>query len=305
MRSVKKHKNKFIILVFVLILVICIAISTFIASEQKKRADLESLVIETAQIRDIRQQVSSDGKLSGIDERIVYFPLQNIVDEIKVSLNQNVNKDDLLALVKTYNGKYYVYTEIKSPIAGVVTSINLKDGDTVISTNAAAMNIVNKASYKIDLSINENDIANVKVGQKASIIYSAISLDQPYDAIVTEVAQSPIDSASGSVNYRVTVAPSQLPEKIILGMSASVDIVTAEVKNVLSLPESFIIEKDSKHYVKTLKWRNDQKDKYQIDEKEVFLGLQTNEYVELVSGIEKGQEVVEPSFTTPRRFGFF
>ena len=305
MRSVKKHKNKLLLFVFLVLIVACVTGGIFLVSEQRKKADLASLVVETAQIRDIKQTVSSDGKLGGVDERTVYSPLNNIVDEIKVTLNQNVNKDDVLALVKQYNGKLYVFTEIKSPISGTVTDINVKAGDTITSTNSAVMNVVDKTSYKIDLSINENDIFNVKVGQKASIIYPAISLDQPYEGAVTEVAQSPIDTTSGSVNYKVTVVPSVLPDKLILGMSASVDITTAEVKNVLSLPESFIIERDSKHYVKTITWLNDKKDQYQIEEHEVTLGLQTNEYVEIVSGIEKGQEVVEPSFTTPRRFGFF
>jgi len=87
-------------------------------------------------------------------------------------------------------------------------------------------------------------------------------------------------------------------------MSASVVITTATAENVLSVPESYVVEKEDKKFLKFINWTDSEKTTYEIKEEEVTTGLTTDEYVEITTGASEGDEIVEPNFE-PARLSLF
>lgn len=85
-------------------------------------------------------------------------------------------------------------TKVLSPIDGLITSLDIKQGETAISgtTNIAGsslMTIANPNSMLAEINIDEADIADVEIGQKAEIIAIAFASD-PLVGIVESIASS-------------------------------------------------------------------------------------------------------------------
>lgn len=301
MKSLKQTAEKYKRIIFVLIFVIVILIVITIATAGRSQSTT-NLTIEKVQTRNVERKVTADGFVEGIDSRVVFLNPNFKVTEVRYKVGDSVNKDDVLAVLTSSDGRS-TNLEVKSPISGVVTEVNYKVNDIVSAVNSAGFSIVDKSSYKIELVVNENDIVDLKPGQKAKIIYSAISIDQTYGGEVILVSPDSIPGTS-AVSYKVLVTPQEIPESLKLGMSANVEITTAVAENVLSIPESFVIEKEDKTFLKFVNRNSSNQDEYTLEEREVSLGLQTDEYVEIKSGVNEGDEIVEPNFE-PRRITFF
>ncbi len=301
MKSLKNQISRYKKLIIFLLIVLTVLLFVVFRSARSVNSTT-NLVIEKVQTRNVEQKVSADGNIQGLDKRVVYFTPNQKVTEIRVNIGGQVNKDDVLAVLTTVDGRN-INTEIRSPINGIVTESNYKQNDIVSAVSSEGFVIVDTSSYKIELQVNENDIANLKAGQPSRITYPAISIDEEYLGEVESVSPDSL-ADSAAVTYRVIVKPTEVPEGLKLGMSANVVITTAQAVNVIAIPESFIVEKDDKVYLKFLNWTDSEKTNYTIEEKEVQIGLRTDEYIELKSGAKDGDEVVEPEFE-PQRLSIF
>lgn len=305
MKTLRAQLRQYRYLTLVLVAVV-IALLFFIAQNQVGMLTLPDLVTTKAEIRDVKRKVSVDGNLAGLKERSVAFPTQSKVKKLNYKEGQKVKKNAVLAkvAVTTVLGQKQIQ-QIKSPIKGTVTAVNYEVGDLVVDFTLPGFHISDASSYKIELEVNENDVIDLKKGQSASLVFPAISLDKEYSGIVASVALLPI-SVSGAINYLTVVKPKKVPKGVKLGMSVDVVITTATANNVLSIPESFLLEKDDKLLVKLIAWENPEHTAYNIVEREVEIGLRTDEFVEIKNGITEEDELVEPSFVQERNsFGFF
>jgi HlyD family secretion protein len=85
-------------------------------------------------------------------------------------------------------------TQVISPINGVITSLDIKVGETAIasSTNipgSSLMTIANPASIYTEVLVDEADVANIEVGQRAEIVAIAYP-DQPMQGVVRFIANT-------------------------------------------------------------------------------------------------------------------
>ncbi len=299
MSTLRHQVSRFRLIILALIIII-VGLVVFIAQRQGKTAALPDLATQTVQIRNVQKIITSDGKLAGIDTRTVYLPAGTTVQEVKSHVGDSVLAGQIIYVVQV--GK--VKTEVKSPIAGNVTELNYQVNDQVVNPSLVAATIVNSSSYKIKLAINETDALNIAAGQKAALTFTAIDLDKTYAAVVDSVGITPITGTTG-VNYEVVIKPQELPATLKLGLSVEVAITTAQADNVLAIPDSYLIEKDKKFYLKVISWKDAEHTDYDATEQEVTVGLQTDEYVEIKTGVKEGDEILDPSFTVQRKFGFF
>lgn len=293
MSSLKQQVNRFRTIIIILILVIVGLVLAMAFRENRTNRPPEQS-ISTVSKQTVEQIVSTDGKLAGVDERSILLAAGAQVQEVRVKNGDRVTSGQSLFLIQQ-SGRN---VDITSPIAGIVGNVAVKSGDT-ITTALVAARVINDSEYRIPLAVSEAEIAQVAVGQKAKLIFSAISLDTEYDAEVVSV--DPLSNpASTAVNYTVSIKPINVPENVRAGMSVDVEITTAKVENVLAIPESFLIEKEDKFFVKLINWKNENKTDYDTTEKEVTLGLQTNELVEIKSGLSENDQVLDPAYTIQR-----
>jgi HlyD family secretion protein len=127
--------------------------------------------------------------------------------------------------------------QLLAPFAGTITEVDVNTGD-LANAGDTAFRIDDMDSLYIDLQISEVDLANLEVGQKATLEFDAIE-GKTYDGEVTEIGM--IGAVSqGVVNYPATIRITNVDEDLLPGMTALVNIITAQADNVLLVPNKAI-----------------------------------------------------------------
>lgn len=129
------------------------------------------------------------------------------------------------------------YTKIISSVDGVVISREVEEGQTVAASfeTPTLFNVAEDLTkMQIEASVVEADIAKVKEGQK--VYFSVDSFpDETFEGVVTQVRNNPI-TTSNVVTYEVIISVDNKDMKIKPGMTANVEIITAEKNNALLVP---------------------------------------------------------------------
>jgi HlyD family secretion protein len=185
---------------------------------------------------------------------------------------------------------------LKSPIDGVISTLNVKAGETAgAAVQQPAAIVVDTSKYHIDITVDEIDIAKVKEGQNVVVTLDSL----PGVEVQGKVLRiSPTSSTiNGVVSYpvRVDVISSDAPMRS--GMTANASIVLDKRENVLLAPNWAVRrDRDSGKTYLSLQGNNQT-----INEVEVKTGLRNDTFSEIVSGAKSGDVVVAPQ--TPNAFG--
>lgn len=226
--------------------------------------------------------------------------------------------------------KTYIY----SPVDATVSKLSVEKGERVVGvsgmTGTEIMRLANLNEMEVSVEVNENDIIKVHMNDTAIIEVDAY-MDKKFKGIVTEIANS--SNATGISIDQVTnfvvkirmlresyayLITDRNPIPFRPGMSASVDIQTRRVTNVIAIPIQAVTtrNKDSVRVKNeemegpsvTVSNDKEDKDKELKEEKikefvfvrqddkvtqvEVTTGIQDNDYIELLSGVKLGDEIV-------------
>ncbi len=178
-------------------------------------------------------------------------------DFTSATTNLNVAKADFdssLAQIRRTEGSLsqardsLAKTTIYSPMDGSISSLTSEVGERVVGTGSFAgteiMRIADLASMEVRVKVNENDIINVKVDDKTVVSVDAFpgrkfagAVGEISSSAITTGAQSAASSASDEVtNFLVKIRIKDRDVKLRPGMSATVDIETETVENVISVP---------------------------------------------------------------------
>ncbi|KFF25491.1 efflux RND transporter periplasmic adaptor subunit [Chryseobacterium vrystaatense] len=128
-------------------------------------------------------------------------------------------------------------TNIYSPIDGTVLNRNVSEGQTVASSfSTPTLFSIAKDLTKMQVraSVDEADIGNVKVGQKATFTVDAFP-DEIFKGEVSEVRLHPTVS-SNVVNYTTIINADNSGLKLKPGMTANITIYTQVLENVMKVP---------------------------------------------------------------------
>ena len=212
-------------------------------------------------------------------------------------------------------------TIIKSPTNGIVSSLSVEQGERVVGTIQMAgtemMRIANLSAMEVQVDVSENDILRVSLNDKVDIEVDAY-LDRKFSGYVTEIANSASNIGVAAslntdqvTNFVVKVRVDSESYKDLLGpnkrypfrpgMSASVDIRTETVDNVLAIPIQAVTvrEKEADKDNKKKKAADDELEEVvfvmeadTVRMVNVTTGIQDDEYILVTSGLEKGEVVV-------------
>ncbi|MBI4121581.1 MAG: efflux RND transporter periplasmic adaptor subunit [Candidatus Ryanbacteria bacterium] len=156
--------------------------------------------------------------------------------ELSVSQRQNALRDAEEKL-----SDYFV----RAPFDGILTNIDVERGDAVTSATVLATLVTRQKLAEI--SLNEVDAANVRVGQKVTLTFDAL----PDLTITGSVAE--VDAVGtvlqGVVTYNVKVSFDTDDERVKPGMSVSASIILEVKQDVLLVPNSAIKSENSAHFV--------------------------------------------------------
>jgi HlyD family secretion protein len=214
-------------------------------------------------------------------------------------------------------------TTIFSPVSGTVSMLNVEKGERVVGTlqmtGTEMMRIANLKEMEVKVDVNENDIIRVHLGDTALIEVDAFS-QRKFSGIVTQIANSARTlgvSADQVTNFEVKIRILQSSYKDLLdaknphlspfrpGMTASVEILTKTVENVISVPiQAVTVRPDTANENSkfNLSVKNDQEMKecvfvYDTETQTakihfVKTGIQDSKQIEILSGIKEGQKII-------------
>lgn len=213
-------------------------------------------------------------------------------------------------------------TALYAPISGVVTALNVEKGEKVVGTEMMAgtemMRISDLSVMNAVVDVDENDIVLVKIGDTATVEIDALP-GKLYKALVIEIGHSAKVNALGTqdqvVNFSVKLRLVDDEARLRPGMSCNVEIMTETKHNVLAVPlQSVTIRDDKKKDDKDNKEDNAKVEETKVKRTDkaqsvVFVkngdkakmvkvetGISDDGYIEIMSGLKNGDEVVSGTF---------
>ncbi len=222
-------------------------------------------------------------------------------------------------------------TNIFAPVDGIVSRLPIEEGERVVGTiqmtGTEMMRIANLSVMEVQVEVSENDILKVAIGDSASIEVDAY-LDRKFTGTVTEIANSAstIGTAAAALtsdqvtNFIVKIRMNQKSYQDLItseqpypfrpGMSASVDINTHSMRDVVTVP---IISVTTRDVNKDKEGKTKSKSEEELKEVvfvcsgdtvqmvEVKTGIQDDAYIHIKAGLEVDQEIVSGPYSIVAR----
>jgi HlyD family secretion protein len=185
------------------------------------------------------------------------------------------------------------YTDIQSPIDGVVLSRNVEMGDAVSSilvlgsSATLVMTLGDTSQVYVKGKVDESDIGKVYLGQPARIKVESFK-DKTFNGIVTKISPMGVEK-DNVTTFEVRASINNPGGELKAEMTANAEIILEEHKNVLQIPEGAIIyDKDKKASVEVPDpGAKDGKKKMAVN-----IGISNGAKTELLSGLKEGDQVV-------------
>ncbi len=231
-----------------------------------------------------------------------------------------------------------IKTTIYSPVDGVVSKLSIEKGERVLGTQQFAgteiMTISDLSQLDVNVDVNENDINRVQLGDTSKIEVDAF-LGKTFDGVVTEIGSSANvvgTNADQVTNFTVKVRINPLSYKDLLvksaanpnpfrpGLTATVDIKTNQAKG-LAVPIQSVTTREQKKAAPmggkapaqdNSSSTDNSKPKIsepvkeyvfvyragKVKQVQVTTGIQDDNYIRILSGLNEGDEVVSEPFAT-------
>jgi HlyD family secretion protein len=214
-------------------------------------------------------------------------------------------------------------TTIVSPTSGVVSLLNVEKGERVVGTIQMAgtemLRIANLNAMEAQVDVSENDILRVKLGDTATVEVDAY-LDRKFKGVVSEIANSASNQGALTsdqvTNFvvKIQIDPNSYADLIKNsqryafrpGMSASVEINTQTERDVVSVPIQAVTTRpkdedkdsddddlDEEDLIEVVFV----KDADSVNMVEVRTGIQDDDFIHILSGLEEGTEVVKGPYS--------
>ncbi len=232
-------------------------------------------------------------------------------------------------------------TVVTAPVSGIISKLNIEKGERVVGTlqmtGTEMMRIANLQSMEVQVEVSENDILKVSLGDEADVEVDAY-LGRKFKGKVSEIANSAsnITTATGALNtdqvtnfvVKIRIDPTSYADLVTKqrlypfrpGMSAAVDIYTNSAEGTLSIPliavtvreeEEKTVAKDDKQAPQAQEASQKTTDEIKeivfvfsadtVGIREVKTGIQDNDYIQILSGLEEGETVVSGPYSAISR----
>jgi HlyD family secretion protein len=185
------------------------------------------------------------------------------------------------------------YTDIESPIDGVVLSRDVEMGDAVSSilvlgsSATLVMTLGDTSQVYVKGKVDESDIGKVYLGQPARIKVESFK-DKTFNGVVTKISPMGVEK-DNVTTFEVRVSINNPGGELKAEMTANAEIILEEHKNVLQIPEGAILyDKDKKASVEI----PDSKAKDGKKKMALNIGISNGAKTEVLSGLKEGDEVV-------------
>jgi HlyD family secretion protein len=314
------------------------ALNSARAASVRNRAELSKAETEYARIR----KLFGDGLVSDTERNAAKTTADSARAALDGALFDIERAEGALRQINEALSKTVIY----APASGTISSLTSRVGERVVGTSQFAgtevMRIADLDNMEARVNVNENDVVSVKIGDAARISVDAWP-DREIRGVVREIASTALTRNAGTqeevTNFEVKISIPDRSVRLRPGMSATADIETATVTNVVAVPIQSVTvrstetdlspeeqerrrvrqeaqEKSENRADVTNEVAEKQKERAQrsklqrvvfVREGEVVrmrpveTGIADTTFIEIRSGLQPGEEVVSGSYTAISR----
>ncbi|WP_457624966.1 efflux RND transporter periplasmic adaptor subunit [Persephonella sp.] len=214
--------------------------------------------------------------------------------KLEYETERKIAKDDIKVLQKDLEREKVrlSYTEIYSPIDGIVSNIVAREGETLVAGLQAAelVTILKPDRLEIQIFVDETDIGKVKPGQKVEYHVDAFP-DKIFTGKITKIYPEPV--VKQNIVYYLAIVPVKKEYALFLRpeMTVYTKIIAGVKKNAIIIPNSAVRFEKGKQYVYVI-----QNGKPVI--RHIKTGWIDENYTEVIEGLKEG-EVIAVKFYAP------
>jgi macrolide-specific efflux system membrane fusion protein len=188
-------------------------------------------------------------------------------------------------------------TVLRAPIGGTVVEVNGTVGQSSSTSDATSSSDTSSTSsdtsgfivisdtkdLQVQANFSETDTAQIRVGQRATVTLNALP-DVQLKGTVTAIDETST-TVNQVVNYGVTIELHDIPRRVRVGQTVVAEVVTGRARDVLAVPSSAVQTAGAQTTVTVI--RNGQQVSTPVQ-----IGLEGDQFTEIVSGLSEGDEVV-------------
>ena len=210
-------------------------------------------------------------------------------------------------------------TTIYAPMSGTVSELNKEAGEIALGSQFQSdviLVIADLSEMEAQVNVDENDVVDIRVGQAAEIQVDAMP-GKVLAGVVREIGSSANSSGAGTADqkteFEVKIGIIEPLETLRPGMTATADIVTKVNDNALSAPLQSVALRTVDQLLKKGEKRKDAEARFKADRdgfveivflveqghavaRQVTTGIQSEERIEILSGVKEGEEIVSGSY---------
>jgi HlyD family secretion protein len=207
-------------------------------------------------------------------------------------------------------------TTFDAQIDGIITSLRVEEGEVAIigtmnNPGTVLMTLADLSVMEVEVEVDETDVVGVALGQAADIRVDAYP-ETTFKGKVTEVGSSALQRVTGgastqeSKDFKVVITLEDPAKSLKPGLSASADIIVAEKTGVLTVPISALVLRDREAAEGDgPSARKEEEGVYVVENGRakfvpVGKGIMGGMMIEIVSGLEEGQEIVAGPYAALR-----
>ena len=299
--------------------------------KEKEKAQVAYVKIEAPVTKDFSDKLSLPATLKAKDEASVNSNISSMVMAVNVRVGDQVSKGETLAVLdsavaaktyekakigfqnieKTYNrikslydegavsqmdceaakANYDTaledynlaklnldYTRITAPMSGVISAKNVEVGQMALP-GQEAFRIVDLSKIIAESGVSEKDITKLQYGQSVNIVLQS---GEKYTGKLDSISPTTNEMTS---TYPVSVSVDNPDGKLKAGMFADIEIIFGINKNSIAIKNTSVINEDGVFSVFV-------NNKGKAEKRNVRIGIQDEEYTEILEGIKSGDEVI-------------
>jgi RND family efflux transporter MFP subunit len=218
----------------------------------------------------------------------VTYPQGALTDTIKRALQNSQYGLDKSVLDVEIRDIALKESYLYSPIDGVVSSLGIKEGETVNTQNSSSIITITKpGSLTFDAYAEDTDVLKINKEQKTLVMLDAIS-NVTFPSKVEFISNLATVDVNGLSSYKVSATIMDTKGYPLLdGMAGTIQFITKEKSGILIIPNGAVSRKNNVSYV--LKKTNNT-----VSETVVETGFTDGKEVEVVSGLGTGDTVIIP-----------
>ncbi len=146
---------------------------------------------------------------------------------------------------------------LTSPISGVITTMNAREGEVVTGTTSpvsgvtagTVIRIIDPSSLIVEAFVSESDIVTMRTGQKAIMSFDALPGEE-FEASISHIDPE-ASSIQDVIYFKTEFTIDHLDGRLRSGMSGDISVVAQENEDVPTLPLRFVVRDDDGQFVWT------------------------------------------------------